>query len=47
MRAGLLAIRDLRVTYRTEAGPLHAVDGVNMDLAPGEFLGVVGESGSG
>jgi oligopeptide/dipeptide ABC transporter ATP-binding protein len=43
----LLAIRDLRVTYRTEAGALHAVDGVNVDLAPGEFLGVVGESGSG
>jgi oligopeptide/dipeptide ABC transporter ATP-binding protein len=47
MSAPLLAIRDLRVTYLTEAGPLHAVDGVDLDLAPGEFLGVVGESGSG
>ena len=44
---GLLAIQDLRVSYRTESGVLHAVDGVNLDLVPGEFLGVVGESGSG
>jgi len=45
--AGLLAIRGLRVAYRTESGFLRAVDGVNLDLAPGEFLGVAGESGSG
>jgi len=45
--AALIAIRDLHVTYRTPTGTLNAVDGVNVDLAPGEFLGVVGESGSG
>jgi peptide/nickel transport system ATP-binding protein len=45
--ATLLAIRDLRVSFGTDMGTLHAVDGVNLDLASGEFLGVVGESGCG
>jgi peptide/nickel transport system ATP-binding protein len=47
MSAELLAIRGLRVSYRGNLGVLHAVDGVDVDLEPGEFLGVVGESGSG
>jgi oligopeptide/dipeptide ABC transporter ATP-binding protein len=46
-RDALLEIRALRVGYPTPAGWLRAVDGVDVDLAPGEFLGVVGESGSG
>jgi len=45
--AALLAIRGLRVSYGSGVGALNAVDGVNLDLLPGEFLGVVGESGSG
>ena len=33
--------------YPTKAGTVHAVDGVDMDVAAGEIVGVVGESGSG
>ncbi|MGZ4792789.1 MAG: ABC transporter ATP-binding protein [Ilumatobacteraceae bacterium] len=42
-----LEIRDLRVTFPTESGDVHAVRGVDVTVAPGELLGVVGESGSG
>jgi peptide/nickel transport system ATP-binding protein len=43
----LLEIRDLEVTFATEEGKVTAVRGVNLDVQPGETLGVVGESGSG
>jgi oligopeptide/dipeptide ABC transporter ATP-binding protein len=43
----LLCIRDLEVTFSTEEGMVKAVRGVNLDVQPGETLGVVGESGSG
>ncbi|TMI83584.1 MAG: ABC transporter ATP-binding protein, partial [Bacillati bacterium ANGP1] len=43
----LLAIEDLRVEYRTARGSSYAVDGVTLDVARGEILGLVGESGCG
>jgi oligopeptide transport system ATP-binding protein len=47
MTGSLLSIRDLRVRFRLPQGETTAVDGVSLDLAPGEVLGIVGESGSG
>ena len=43
----VLQIRDLHVSYYTDAGRAQALDGVSLDLHAGEKLGLVGESGSG
>jgi len=43
----VLSIRDLKTYFVTGAGTARAVDGVSLDLRPGETLGIVGESGSG
>src|SRR5512144_1900350 len=45
-RAPLLQVSHLRVEFPTRRGTLAAVD-VSFDIAPGEVLGVVGESGAG
>src|SRR4249919_1640862 len=43
----LVSIRGLRTYFYTESGVAKAVDGVDLDIAQGEVLGLVGESGSG
>src|SRR5437660_2902177 len=43
----LLEIRDLSVEFRLQGGAARALDGVSLEVRPGEMLGVVGESGSG
>jgi len=43
----LLAIRDLRISFRTGSGLARAVDGIELDVAAGETVGLVGESGCG
>ena len=43
----LLQIDGLKTYFRSERGPVKAVDDVSLSLAPGETLGIVGESGSG
>ena len=43
----LLEVKNLRVEFPTRRGTLLALDDVSFDIAPGEVLGVVGESGAG
>jgi peptide/nickel transport system ATP-binding protein len=43
----ILSVRNLRVEFAGRRGVLHAIDGVSFDIAKGEVLGVVGESGAG
>ena len=43
----LLQVNNLVVEFHNRRGTLRALDGISFDIAPGEILGVVGESGAG
>lgn len=47
MSEPVVRIEDLRVAFATDQGAVQAVDGVTLDVQPGEVLAIVGESGSG
>ena len=47
MEKNILTVKDLDITFRTNAGNVHAIRGVNFDLPLGKTVALVGESGSG
>src|SRR6201989_3209273 len=47
MTQPVLSVRNLGVEFVTRHSVLHAIDGISFDIAKGEVLGVVGESGAG
>jgi peptide/nickel transport system ATP-binding protein len=47
MTEPVLSVRNLQVEFQTRRHTLRAIDGISLDIAKGEVLGVVGESGAG
>ena len=47
MTEPILSVRNLTTEFATGEGAIRAIEGVSIDLYPGETLGIVGESGSG
>lgn len=47
MEKNILSVKNLDITFRTNAGDIHAIRGVDIDLPLGKTVALVGESGSG
>ena len=46
-RNPLVRLRDVKKCYQTAAGDFLALKGIDLDVYPGEFLGIIGKSGAG
>ena len=47
IKTPIIQLRDVVKAYETGEGPFYALKDVNIDIQPGEFLGITGKSGAG